>query len=82
MRFERAQAQKRRESRTLELPHPWTEEQLTAIEADILAEQPRGGSPRYWEDVATGDENDAAAACDRHIDYAEAFAKKIITRGF
>jgi len=32
--------------------------------------------------VATGDENDAAAACDRHIDYAEAFAKKIITRGF
>jgi DNA-binding GntR family transcriptional regulator len=32
--------------------------------------------------VATGDEKAAAAACDRHIDYAEAFAKKIITRGF
>ncbi len=32
--------------------------------------------------VATGDEHAAAAACDRHIDYAEAFAKKIITNGF
>ena len=39
----------------MELPHPWTEEQLAAIEADILAEQPRGASPRYWEDVAIGD---------------------------
>ena len=58
VRFERTQAQKRRESRTVELPHPWTEEQLAAIEADILAEQPRGASPRYWEDVAIGDEID------------------------
>ncbi|MEO8526810.1 MAG: GntR family transcriptional regulator, partial [Caldimonas sp.] len=32
--------------------------------------------------VATGDEKEAAAACGRHIDYAEAFAKRIITRGF
>ncbi len=32
--------------------------------------------------VATGDEKEAAAACDRQIDYAEAFAKRIITRGF
>jgi DNA-binding GntR family transcriptional regulator len=32
--------------------------------------------------VASGDENEAAAACDRHIDYAAAFAKRIITRGF
>jgi acyl dehydratase len=58
VRFERTQAQKRRESRTVELPHPWTDEQLAAIEADVLAEQPRGASPRYWEDVATGDEID------------------------
>ena len=58
VRFERTQTQKRRESRTVDLPHPWTEEQLAAIEADILAEQPRGGSPRYWEDVAVGDEID------------------------
>ncbi|MEP6740541.1 MAG: GntR family transcriptional regulator [Caldimonas sp.] len=32
--------------------------------------------------VASGDETDAAAACDRHIDYAAAFARRIITRGF
>jgi len=32
--------------------------------------------------VATGDEKEAAAACDRQIDYAESFAKGIITRGF
>ena len=58
VRFERTQAQKRRESRTVELPHPWTEEQLASIEADVLAEQPRGATPRYWEDVAIGDEID------------------------
>ena len=46
VRFERTQAQKRRESRTVELPHPWTEEQLAAIEADVLAEQPRGATRR------------------------------------
>ncbi len=32
--------------------------------------------------VASGDETDAAVACDRHIDYAVAFARRIITRGF
>ena len=32
--------------------------------------------------VATGDEEEAAAACERQIDYAAAFAKRIITRGF
>ena len=58
VRFERTQAQKRREARTVELPHPWTDEQLASIEADILAEQPRGATPRYWEDVAIGDEID------------------------
>lgn len=32
--------------------------------------------------IATGDEKRAATACDRHIDYAEGFTKRIITRGF
>jgi DNA-binding GntR family transcriptional regulator len=32
--------------------------------------------------IATGDEQAAALACDRQIDYAAAFAKRIITRGF
>ena len=32
--------------------------------------------------VATGDEGAAVAACDRHIDFAESFTKRIITRDF
>jgi DNA-binding GntR family transcriptional regulator len=32
--------------------------------------------------VATGDEKAAIAACDRHIDFAESFTKRIITRDF
>ena len=58
MRFERSEMQKRRESRKIELPHPWTEEQIAAIEDDILAEKPRGAEPRYWDDVQPGDEID------------------------
>lgn len=58
MRFERAEMQKRREGRKVELPHPWTDEELVAIEADILAETPRGATPRYWDDVNVGDEID------------------------
>jgi acyl dehydratase len=58
MRFERSEMQKRRESRKIELPHPWTDEQLAHIEDDILAENPRGSVPRYWEDVQVGDELD------------------------
>jgi acyl dehydratase len=38
------------------LPHPWTEKEVTAIEERVLAEQPRGAEPRYWDDVQAGDE--------------------------
>jgi acyl dehydratase len=58
MRFERSEMQKRRESRKIELPHPWTDAEIEAIENDILAEAPRGATPRYWEDVAVGEEID------------------------
>jgi acyl dehydratase len=58
MRFERSEMQARRESRAIELPHPWTEEEVRQIEADILAEAPRGAEPRYWEDVQVADELD------------------------
>jgi hypothetical protein len=58
MRFERSEMQKRRESRKIELPHPWTDAELEQIENDILAEKPRGATPRYWEDVNVGDEID------------------------
>ncbi len=40
------------------LPHPWTEDEVAAIEARVLAEQPRGAEPRYWDDVRAGDELD------------------------
>jgi acyl dehydratase len=56
MRFERTEMQRKRESRKIELPHPWTQEELAQIEEDILAEEVRGALPRYWEDVRVGDE--------------------------
>jgi acyl dehydratase len=58
MRFERGEMQKRSEGRKIELPHPWTPEELAQIDRDILAEVPRGATPRYWEDVKVGDELD------------------------
>jgi acyl dehydratase len=58
MRFERTEMQARRESRKVELPHPWKDEELEAIEEDILAESPRGAETRYWDDVQIGDELD------------------------
>lgn len=58
VRFERTEAQKRAPSRAVQVPHPWTEEELAAIEEAILAEAPRGATPRYWDDVAVGDEID------------------------
>jgi acyl dehydratase len=58
VRFERVEAQKRASSRAVELPHPWTEAEIVAIEEDILAETPRGATPRYWDDVNVGEEID------------------------
>jgi acyl dehydratase len=58
MRFERGEMQARRESRKIDVPHPWTEQELAAIEEDVLAERRRGATPRYWEDVNVGDEMD------------------------
>jgi len=58
MRFERGEMQKRAPARAVELPHPWKPEEIEALEADILAETPRGATPRYWDDVNVGDEID------------------------
>lgn len=57
-RFERGQARRRRSEAALELPHPWTPEELAAIDEEVLRERPRGGEPRWWEDVQVGDELD------------------------
>lgn len=58
VRFERTEMQRRRESRKIELPYPWTDAEIEQIENDILAETPRGALPRYWEEVNVGDELD------------------------
>ncbi len=58
MRFERTEMQKRAAGRTITVPHPWTEEEIHAIEEQILAERPRGAETRYWDDVQVGDEID------------------------
>jgi acyl dehydratase len=58
VRFERTEAQKRASSRTVTLPHPWTEQEIAAIEEEVLAETPRGATRRYWDDVQVGDEID------------------------
>jgi acyl dehydratase len=58
MRFERGEMQKRAKTRPIEVPHPWKVEELAEIEAGILAEAPRGATPRYWDDVQVGDEID------------------------
>jgi acyl dehydratase len=39
-----------------ELPKPYTPEQLAAIDAAYAAEEIRGATPRYWEDVEPGDD--------------------------
>ena len=40
------------------LPHEWTPEELERIEAQVLAESPRGAEHRYIEDLAVGDHVD------------------------
>jgi acyl dehydratase len=58
VRFERTEAQGRAKAREVQIPHPWTDEQIEQIEADILAQEPRGADPRSSEDVQVGDELD------------------------
>ncbi|MBE9572873.1 MAG: MaoC family dehydratase N-terminal domain-containing protein [Proteobacteria bacterium] len=56
LRGERRVTRKTGKYSQLRLPHPWTEEELTKIESDILDEEIRGSEVRYWEDVKEGDE--------------------------
>ena len=54
--FARAKAREKKKHVHIELPHPWTDEQLQGIEQEILSEEIRGSNPRYWEDVKIGEE--------------------------
>jgi len=56
MRVERGKTKEKGKYRTIQLPHPWTEEELKKIEEEVLAEEIRGANPRYWEDVEVGEE--------------------------
>ncbi len=55
IRAERQAARKKKKYHDIELPHPWREEELKAIEDEILSEEIRGKNPRFWEDVEEGD---------------------------
>jgi acyl dehydratase len=56
IRAERSAARRSGKYAEIQLPHPWKEEELKRIEADVLTEKPRGTTPRYWEDVQVGQE--------------------------
>ncbi|MFC1885559.1 MaoC family dehydratase N-terminal domain-containing protein [Thermodesulfobacteriota bacterium] len=55
-RAERSAARKTGKYAQIELPHPWTDEELAKVEEEVLSEEIRGNEPRYWEDVNVGDE--------------------------
>jgi acyl dehydratase len=54
-RMERLKARQKGRDSAMKLPHQWAEKELKEIEAQILAEQPRGSNIRYWEDVVIGE---------------------------
>ena len=56
VRAERHKARSTGKYAQIELPHPWTEEELKRIEEEVLAEEVRGSQVRYWEDVEAGEE--------------------------
>jgi acyl dehydratase len=56
VRAERSTARKTGKYSSLEVPHPWTKEEADKVDDDVLAEEVRGGTPRYWEDVVVGEE--------------------------
>ena len=58
VRAERHSARQKGKYHHIQLPHPWSEEELHKIEKQCAREQPRGATPRYWEDVKEGEEVD------------------------
>jgi len=56
IRAERGASRKTGKYHSLQLPHPWTEEELARIEEEVLAEEVRGAKVRYWEDTEVGEE--------------------------
>jgi hypothetical protein len=52
--YERAAARDKSRSRKIDVPHRWSEQELRDIEERVLAQKPRGSTPRYWKDVHVG----------------------------
>jgi acyl dehydratase len=55
VRTEREKAREKKKYDTVELAH-YTDEQIDEIEAQYARERARGPEPRWWEDVAEGDD--------------------------
>jgi acyl dehydratase len=55
IRTQREKATERKKYDAIE-PHVWSDDDVAAVEAAYAAERPRGAEPRWWEDVAEGDE--------------------------
>lgn len=56
VRAERHRAREKGKYAQIELPHPYTDEEMKKIEEDVLFEEVRGEKVRYWEDVEVGEE--------------------------
>ncbi|MGD0918074.1 MAG: MaoC family dehydratase N-terminal domain-containing protein [Thermodesulfobacteriota bacterium] len=56
--FERLKARKTGKYHHIQLPHPWTEEELKKIEEEVLAEEGSGAHTPCWDDVEIGREID------------------------
>jgi len=53
---ERAEARKKGKYHNIQLPHPWTEEELKRVEEEVLAEERNGAATPCWDDVEAGQE--------------------------
>ena len=56
IRAERKAAREIGKYASVQLPHPWTEEELNKVDEETLSEELRGSKVRYWEDVKDGEE--------------------------
>ena len=56
IRAERKKTREKGKYSKIEIPHPWTKDELEKIEEEVLAEEIRGSNPRYWEDAHVGQE--------------------------
>lgn len=55
-RFERKKARERGKYNKIQVPYPWTSDELQKIEREELEEDIRGAEPRFWENTAAGEQ--------------------------